>query len=109
MLSKIREAKDIPTHKAKEENDEEEKPAPDKPSSPNDISSLIEHFKTLPKIYPSKPKKKKPKPTVLMLEKYAAKKKKREQAMSYVTRRRIKRAEFHCDTLKDLFLSVTKV
>lgn len=98
MLSKIRAKKQEP-----KKVEEEKEPSP--PSSPKDICSLIEHFKTLPKVYPTKPKKRKPKPTVMMIEKYAERKKEREKAMSYVTRRRLRRVEFHCDTLKELFLT----
>lgn len=100
ILHKIRTKKEA----AKAEDSEEEKEAV-KPQSPKDICSLIDHFKTLPKIYPTKPKKRKPKPTALMMAKYEERKKEREKAMSYVTRRRLRRAEFHCDTLKELYLT----
>lgn len=87
------------------EADEEEAKEPEPPRSPKDIIGLIDHFKTLPKLYPVKPKKKKPKQTQVMMEKYQERKKEREKAMSYGTRRRLKRVEFHCESLKDLFLS----
>ena len=100
MLHKIRAKKHTPNVSDDEESERAETP----PKSPQDICGLIDHFKTLPKIYPKKPKKLKPKPE-LMMEKYAERKKEREKAMRYVTRRRIRRVEFHCNTLEELFLA----
>ena len=100
VLNKIRAAKHADGQEVKDTPRE-----PAAPKTPKDICSLIEHFKTLPKIYPRKPKKPKPKPTVVMIEKYEARKREREKAMSYVTKRRLQRVSFHCDTLADLFLT----
>ena len=69
------------------------------------ICELIQEFHKLPKIYPTKPKKKKPAKTAMMLEQYAQRKKERENAMNHGTRTRIKRAEHHCDSLKGLYIS----
>lgn len=99
ILNKIR----ARNHPQSEDETEEKEKAP--PSTPKDIISLIDHFKGLPKIYPVKPKKKKPKKSQAMLNQYAERKKEREKAMTYGTRQRIRRVEHHCDSLKDMFLS----
>lgn len=100
MLNKIRSEKALPL--IKPTPSPEEKPVP---KSPKDVCGLIEHFLSLPKIYPVKPKKKKPKPTAVMIEKYAERAKQREMSMNYGTRRRIKRVDHHCQVLKDMFLT----
>lgn len=80
---------------------------PQKPGSPKDVCDLIDHFLTLPKIYPVKPKKAKPRVTSVMMEKYKERKKQREMAMSYGTRTRLKRVDHHSDTLKNVFLTIS--
>ncbi|XP_067943278.1 uncharacterized protein [Watersipora subatra] len=100
VLHKIREKKE--EEKAIEETEKQA------PQSPKDIGALIDHFKTLPKIYPSKPKKRRPKPTERMIEKYTERKKERDKAMTYVTRKRLRRVEFHFETIKELFLVKAK-
>lgn len=101
ILSKIRARKHPQPSDSSDSTSEEKAP----PTSPKDIISLIDHFKRLPKIYPVKPKKKKPKKSQAMIEKYTERKKEREMAMTYGTRRRIRRVDYHCDSLKDIFLS----
>ena len=68
------------------------------------MCELIEEFHKLPKLYPIKPKMKKPEMTQVLLNKYEDRKKHREAAMNYGTRTRIKRAQFHCDSLAGVYL-----
>jgi len=80
---------------------------PTPPPTPTDVCSWIEHFKSLPKIYPVKPQKVKPKMTTVMIAEYEERKRKRDMAMRYSTRQRIKKANYHLTSLKDLFLDLS--
>jgi len=99
-LNKIRANKLL----AQKQKSPEKQKTPSPPPTPDDICALITHFKTLPKIYPSKPKKPKPKPTEVMIERYKERKKQRETAMNTGTKRRIRRVEHHLQSLKEIYL-----
>lgn len=85
------------------------KPKTPKPDfdSPRNVSELITEFKKLPKLYPTKPQMKQPEKTDVLIQQYEERRKEREQAMSYGTRSRIKRAQFHCNSLTGLYVQST--
>lgn len=85
------------------------KPATPKPDfeSPRNVSELITEFHKLPKIYPKKPKKQKPEVTTVLMAQYEERQRKRELAMNHGTRSRIKRAQYHCQSLTGLYVPTT--
>ena len=100
ILTNIRKAK---TDEAKFPTVESPTPKPDF-ESPRNISELIAEFQKLPKLYPTKPQKKRPETTTLLMQQYDNRQKERQLAMNHGTRARIKRAEFHCNSLTGLYV-----
>jgi len=73
------------------------------------LCELIDEFYKLPRIYPSKPKKRKPAVTDISTAQYEERKKRRELAMQYGTRSRVKRVQHLCTSLTDIYLQKEKV
>lgn len=82
---------------------------PKEPEKPDftrvqNLGELIDEFHKFPKIYDSKPPVKKPEKTQIFMEEYEERKKRRELAMNHATRSRIRRAQFYCNSLTNLYV-----
>lgn len=81
-------------------------PEPVKPdfTQVHNIGELIEEFHKFPKIYDSKPTMKKPAKTKVFIKEYEERQQRRELAMNYGTRTRIRRAHYYCNSLTNLYM-----